>query len=271
MASERVPLRGAALVAAAADVLRQPAAALLVDLDGTLSHIAPRPELATIRAPARRAVRTLLGRLTLVAAISGRGASDARRLLDVPGVLYIGNHGMEALVGRQRWAHPEAAAWRAQIAKVLHDVALCVQRADVRYEPKGLTASIHYRGAADPEAAREAILAALAALPEAAPLRITEGRQVVEIRPPVAGSKGTAVSCLVRRYGLRAALYLGDDRTDLDAVSTLQTARAEGQVRALTVAVASAEAPAELLAAADGTVDGVAGVEALLGALADGA
>jgi trehalose 6-phosphate phosphatase len=264
-------LRGPALVAAAAAVLREPAAALLVDLDGTLSRIAPRPELATIHPSARRAVRTLLGRLTLVAAISGRGASDARRLLDVPGVVYIGNHGMEALVGHQYWAHPEAAACRAHIATVLHDVAVCIQRADVRFEPKGLTASIHYRGVADPEAARETILAALAALPEAAPLYITEGRQVIEIRPPVALTKGTAVGCLVRRYGLRAALYLGDDRTDLDAVRTLQTARAEGQVHALTVAVTSSEAPTELLAAADGTVEGVAGVEVLLGALAAGA
>ena len=269
MSGEGAVLRGGALVAAAADLLRQPLAALLVDLDGTLSRIAPRPELATVRAPARRAVRTLLGRLTLVAAISGRSASDARRLLDVPGVVYVGNHGMEALVGRQRWAHPEAAACRAQIAAVLRAVAIGVQRGDVRYEPKGLTASIHYRGAADPEAAREAILAALSSLPEAAPLHITEGRQVIEIRPPVALSKGTAVGCLVRRYGLCAALYLGDDRTDLDAVRTLQTARAEGQVRALTVAVASSEAPPELLAAADGTVDGVAGVEALLTTLAN--
>jgi trehalose 6-phosphate phosphatase len=270
MAGERHPLRGAALVAAAGAVLRQPSAALLVDLDGTLSRIAPRPELSTIRPAARQAVRTLLGRLTVVAAISGRSASDARRLLDVPGVVYVGNHGMEALIGHHHWAHPEAAACRDQIATVLHDVAVCVKRPDVRYEPKGLTASIHYRGAADPEAVRSEILTALASIPESAPLHVTEGRQVVEIRPPVAVSKGTAVSCLVRRYGLGAALYLGDDRTDLDAVRTLHTARAEGQTRALTVAVASSEAPPELLREADGTVDGVAGVETLLHALAAG-
>ncbi len=263
-------LRGEALLAAAGEVLHQPGAALLVDLDGTLSRIAPRPELATIRPAAREAVRTLLGRLTLVAAISGRGAADARRLLDVPGVVYVGNHGMEALVGRRHWTHPEAAACREPIAITLREAARCVQRADVRYEPKGLTASIHYRGAADPEAAREAILAALASIPAAAPLRITEGRQVVELRPPVAVSKGTAVGCLLRRYGLRAALYLGDDRTDLDAMRTLHTAGAEGQARVLTVAVNSTEAPAELLAEADGAVNGVAGVEALLDALAAG-
>jgi trehalose 6-phosphate phosphatase len=268
MRNSRPPLRGAALVAAADALLRQPKAALLVDLDGTLSRIASRPELAAVQPAAREAVRALMGRLTLVAAISGRSAIDARRLLDLPGVLYIGNHGMEALVGTRYWAHPEAAACRGEVATALRETETCVQRPDVRYEPKGLTASIHYRGAADPEAAREAILAALAVIPQAAPLHITEGRQVVEIRPPVALSKGTAVGCLLRRYGLCAALYLGDDRTDLDAIHTLHTARAEGQAQALAVAVASSEAPPELLADADGTVDGVAGVEALLMALA---
>lgn len=265
----RRPLRAEALVGAAGNLLRHPGAALLVDLDGTLSRIAPRPDLATIQPPARQGVQALLGRLSLVAAISGRSAKDAYRMLDLPGVVYVGNHGMEAQIGGRYWAHPAAAACREQVATALRETAKYLQRTDIRYEPKGLTASIHYRGAADPERAREAILTALAAIPATAALDITEGRQVVEIRPRVALSKGTAVSCLLRRYGLGAALYLGDDRTDLDAFRTLHTAQAEGQASVLAVAVASSEAPAELLTEADGTVDGVAGVEGLLSALAD--
>ncbi|HEY7064945.1 MAG TPA: trehalose-phosphatase [Chloroflexota bacterium] len=267
MAGQWASLRGTALVAAARAVLREPQAALLVDIDGTLSRIAPTPEAATVSPAARDAVRALLGQLTVVAAISGRSASDARRMLDLPGVLYIGNHGMEARIGQYHWTHPEAEACRAQVARVLREVERCLPNADLGFESKGLTASIHYRGAADPAACREAVLAAVAASPDAAPLRITEGRQVVELRPPVAVSKGTAATCLLRRYGLCGALFLGDDRTDLDAVRALHTARAEGLARVLAVAVASAEAPAELLAEADGTVDGVAGVEALLAKL----
>src|SRR5918912_4532457 len=136
MQANGAPLRGAALADAAAKILRQSPAALLLDLDGTLSRIAPRPELATIRPVARRAVRALLGRLTVIAAISGRSASDARRLLRVSGVVYVGNHGMEALVGRRGWVHPEAAAYRGHVAAVLRDVPPRLQRADVRYEAK---------------------------------------------------------------------------------------------------------------------------------------
>jgi len=243
---------------------------LLTDLDGTLSPIAPTPELARVAPGARVALRALVRRLAVVAVLTGRSAMDARRMLRVPGVTYVGNHGMEALVGRRRWIHPDAARAAPAIAAVLAGLPARLRRDDVRYEPKGLTASIHYRGARDAPAARAAILAALAALPEAATLRITEGRRVVELRPPIEVSKGTAAECLLRRGSLRGALFLGDDRTDLDAMRALHAARARG-VRTLAVAVASAEAPPELLAEADGVVESVAAVEALLGALAVGA
>jgi trehalose 6-phosphate phosphatase len=140
----------------------------------------------------------------------------------------------------------------------------------VRYEVKQYGLALHYRGAADSAAARAAILDALTRSPEAAALRIVEGRQVVELRPTVEATKGTAATCLLRRHALRAALYLGDDRTDLDAVQALHAARADGGVATLTVAVASPETPPALLAAADGVVDGVPGVAALLAALAGG-
>jgi trehalose 6-phosphate phosphatase len=254
-------------VAEARAVLAVAPCGLLTDLDGTLSPIAPTPELARVAPGARRALRALVGRLALVAVVTGRSAPNARRMLRVAGVTYVGNHGMEALVGRRRWTHPDAAHAAKAIAAVLAALPSRLRRDDVRYEPKGLTASIHYRGSRDPDAARAAILAALDALPEAASLRVTEGRQVVELRPPVDATKGTAAVCLLRRAGLRAALFLGDDRTDLDAMRALHAARARG-VRTLAVAVASAEAPPELLAQADGAVESVAAAVELLTALA---
>ena len=72
------------------------------------------------------------------------------------------------------------------------------------------------------------------------------GRKVVELRPPVAADKGTAVRALLAERGLRRALYAGDDTTDLDAFRGL-----DGLEVAVRVAVASAEAPAGLREAAD--------------------
>jgi trehalose 6-phosphate phosphatase len=85
---------------------------------------------------------------------------------------------------------------------------------------------------------------------------------VLEVRPPVDAHKGTAVRTLVARAGVRRALYAGDDRTDVDAFDGL-----DGLELGVRVAVASAEAPPELLEAADVVVDGTEGVLELLRAL----
>ena len=260
-------LRGAELLVAARRVLGIAQAGLLTDVDGTLSAIVPRPEQAVVRAPVRQALRRLVPRLAVVAAVSGRAAADVRRLVGVPGLVYVGNHGLEARVGRRRWEHPEAALSRPRIAAALAALEATLHLPGLQYEPKGLTASIHYRNAVEPERACAAILAALAARPEADSLRVTEGRRVVELRPPVQVNKGTAVACLLRRHALQGALFLGDDRTDVDAARALHNARAAG-LETLVIAVESDEAPTELLAEADGVVQGVDGVEVLLRALA---
>ena len=74
---------------------------------------------------------------------------------------------------------------------------------------------------------------------------------VVEVRPPVALSKGEAVRSYIRRHGIAAAMALGDDRTDAEAFAVLREMREEGSVRGLCVAVATGDAPAELLESAD--------------------
>jgi trehalose 6-phosphate phosphatase len=90
------------------------------------------------------------------------------------------------------------------------------------------------------------------------------GRKVLEIRPPVAADKGTAVTALLASVPARLALYAGDDTTDLDAFEGLARA---GLDRAVRVAVESEEGPAELLAAADLVVVGPAQLASLLATL----
>jgi trehalose 6-phosphate phosphatase len=69
-------------------------------------------------------------------------------------------------------------------------------------------------------------------------------------------------------YRLRGVLFLGDDRTDLDAFATLRTWRDEGRVAGAAIAAANPESGSELMEGADFWVDGVPGVEWLLGEVA---
>lgn len=205
-------------------------AAILLDVDGTLAPIATRPEDARVPEETRDEVARLAGRYALVACVSGRTGADARRLVGVDGVRYVGSHGLEL--------EPEAEDWRERI----HAFGAGI---DWPVEDKGLTVSFHYRQAGDEDAA-------LAYLEEVAERAHREGlvprfgRKVLEIRPPVHADKGTAVRHLLSDAGLERALYAGDDTTDLDAFQAL-----DGLELGVRVAVSSDEAPEDLVSSAD--------------------
>jgi trehalose 6-phosphate phosphatase len=210
------------------------AAAILLDVDGTLAPIVARPEQAQVPAETRDEVARLAGRYALVACVSGRTGDDARRMVGVDGVVYVGSHGLEL--------EPEARRWRERLRSFADTV-------DWPVEDKGLTVSFHYREADDEEAALD-YLDEVADRAREQGLAPRFGRKVLELRPPVDADKGTAVRALLSERGLRRALYAGDDTTDLDAFRAL-----DGLELAARVAVSSDEAPQELVREADVTVD----------------
>jgi trehalose 6-phosphate phosphatase len=219
-------------------------AALLLDVDGVLAPIVPVPHEASVPPETQDELRRLNDRYALVACISGRSAADARRIVGLDELVYVGEHGLEL--------EPEATAWSER----LQQFAATVDWADVERKP--LTVTFHYRRAEDEDEALT-MLNAVAARARHEGFVARFGRKVLELRPPVAAHKGTAVAHLLGERGLGRALYAGDDTTDLDAFAAL--AGLEVGVR---VAVASPEGPAELREAADIVVDGPAEVLQLL-------
>jgi trehalose 6-phosphate phosphatase len=219
--------------------------AIILDVDGTLAPIVPRPDLATVPDDTRAELERLVERYLLVACVSGRAGADAGRLVGVEGIEYVGNHGLEL--------DPRAAELAGEIRRFREAVGLPV-------EDKTLSLSYHYREAEDEERARSD-LEAVAVKARAAGLDARWGRKVLEIRPPVPADKGTAVRALLERVGARLGLYAGDDTTDLDAFVGLVTAGLDHSVR---VAVRSDEGPAELAEAADLVVSGPAEMAGLL-------
>jgi trehalose 6-phosphate phosphatase len=91
---------------------------------------------------------------------------------------------------------------------------------------------------------------------------------VLEIRPPVRIDKGAGIVSLLSDASLAAAVYVGDDVTDLDAFRGLTELKERGVVEyALRVGVRSDETPPELEQEADALVEGTDGVRDLLRAL----
>ena len=204
-------------------------AAIMLDVDGTLAPIVARPELASVPDETRAELRRLVARYALVACISGRTGVDARKVVCVDGPLYVGVHGLELA--------PEAERWRGPLQEFAESVDWPVE---------------------DEEAAL-AILRGVAERATALGLQAQFGRKVLEVRPPVAADKGTAVRALLEPRGLRRALYAGDDTTDLDAFRGL-----DGLDVSVRIAVASVEGPPELREAADIVVESPAALVELL-------
>ena len=80
--------------------------ALVLDVDGTLAPIAPRPELAFVPEETHAELVRLAGRYLLVACVSGRSGEDARRLVGVDGIEVVGNHGLDLDPGAHGLADP---------------------------------------------------------------------------------------------------------------------------------------------------------------------
>ena len=208
-------------------------AALLFDVDGVLAPIVPRPQDARVPDETRTELRRLAATYGLVACVSGRSSDDARRIVGVPGLVFAGEHGLEL--------DPDAELWIDALDRFTRETD------EWTAERKRLTLSYHYREAAD-EPAAVAVLERVAERARTVGLVPRWGRKVLEIRPPVAADKGTAVASLLAEHGLTRALYAGDDTTDLDAFRVLGEPGLELAVR---VAVASAESPRALSEAAD--------------------
>jgi trehalose 6-phosphate phosphatase len=244
--------------------------AVLLDVDGVLAPITRHADDAHVPEPTRVALIAVARRYGLVACVSGRRAATARRIVSLGSITYVGNHGAEVLRGGATAVEldPEVAAWSERIARFADETwTEKLDRLRVRAEDKDVIRAYHWRGAPDEAAAEEGVRE-VAESAEEAGFVIHWGRKVLEVRPPVDLNKGRGVEHLLADADLDAALYAGDDKTDLDAFEGLRKLVAESRLQsAVCVGVRSDETPAELETQSDVLVDGPAGVRALLAAL----
>jgi trehalose 6-phosphate phosphatase len=245
-------------------------AAILLDIDGTLAPIVQHASDASVPETTRQLLIKLARRYGVVACVSGRQASDARAMVSIGTITYLGSHGAEML--RAGWTESVLQPGLDEWARKIHDFAREADSADlrrtrVRIEDKGPIVAFHWRGAPDEDSAK-AVVDAIAARAEAAGLRTHWGRKVLEVRPPVRIDKGAGIRSLLADAEIDAALYAGDDATDLDAFRALAELVQEGKLgRAVRIGVRSEEGPSEIATKADIVVEGTEGVQELLTAL----
>jgi trehalose 6-phosphate phosphatase len=193
-------------------------AALLLDLDGTLLDIAPTPDTVVVpdRLPAtlHRLREALEGALAIV---TGRPVAQVDALLPDGPYAIAGEHG--AVIRH----HPAGSLQRALLPDVPRDwlsVAeqLAADHHGVLLERKLHGFVLHYRLA---PAAQDVLSAALERLLSGADrgFELLPSLMAWEIRAHGI-DKGTAVAALMAEppFANRVPVFIGDDRTDLDAI-----------------------------------------------------
>jgi trehalose 6-phosphate synthase/phosphatase len=256
--AELHPLGDAEFEAWLGEFLQSYRLALFLDYDGTLCPLQDHPSMAKLSPAMRRALNGCASRAdTKVAVVSGRALADVTAIVDHPGLIFAGNHGLE-IEGENfpRFVHEDLVHYRhraEELARSLENLAV-----DGAWtEAKGPTLTYHYRAVPPPN--RESLIQEAQNIIHEAGYQARDAHQAVEARPPIGWDKGRAVLHVLRSlYGPAwsehvRVVYVGDDHTDEDAFRFLAGL-------AITFRVGSADTPTE----ATRRLPNVAGVGRLL-------
>ncbi|OBK48454.1 trehalose-phosphatase [Mycobacterium kubicae] len=197
------------------------APAVFFDFDGTLSDIVEDPAAAKPVAGASEALQELAAHCP-VAILSGRDLADVTQRVGLPGLWYAGSHGFE-LTAPDGTHHQNDAA--AKAIPVLEQAAAQLREEigsipGVAVEHKRFGVSVHYRNTARDRVGE--VAAAVRAAGRRESLRVTTGREVIELRPDIDWDKGKTLRWVIDHLhdagsGPLVPVYLGDDITDEDA------------------------------------------------------
>jgi trehalose 6-phosphate phosphatase len=187
--------------------------ALLLDVDGTLVDIAPRPDEVHVPDDLCRALARLLeltgGALALV---SGRPIRDIDRLFSPLMLPVIGGHGAEMRVRGEKVitaAEPLPQPLRSALARARgFDPGIVV-------EDKGYSMGLHYRNAPQAEQRLRAHIATVRAEFAGEATEVLPGKALLEVKRPGV-NKGNGVRRLMSLspFAGRKPVFIGDDVTD---------------------------------------------------------
>jgi trehalose 6-phosphate synthase/phosphatase len=200
--------------------------ALFLDYDGTLTPMRRHPSEATLNAQMRKAITACAKRDdTDVTIVSGRSLTDITKTVGIPGLTYVGNHGLEIEgPGLESYKHPDLEHYLGRLHGLIAALEeICIPGAWVEEKRGSLT--FHFREADEPQ--HENLARGARLLIQNAGFQPRPAHCAMEARPPVGWDKGHAVLHVLRSiYGPSwsgdvRTIYVGDDETDEDAFRVL--------------------------------------------------
>ncbi len=209
-----------------AAIATTPVLLVACDFDGTLAPLVGDPSVAAPHPGAMEALAALSSLdHTHAALVSGRGRDDLASLSHAPAsLLLIGSHGAEAPdLSPVHGAVVDAASRLDELEREVRVIAQATPGALVERKPLAVALHVRQSTAEDAQRALADVMVGPARRPG---VYLREGSHVLELcllSPSDGADKGTALTRLRERTGATAVVFLGDDKTDAEALRTLRT------------------------------------------------
>lgn len=202
-------------------------AVFFFDYDGTLTPIVEQPDLAKISPEMKEIIRQLSLKYKL-AIVSGRGRRNLQTLVDIPGIFYAGDHGLDIIGPDISMIHPKVKKFLPLIQNISKSLDKSLSHIPgVIVEKKKMSVAIHYRQVSKEDLPGLKLPLKKILKENRENIRLLTGKKVVEFLPNIEWNKGKAVLWILNTLGLdwseHKIFYLGDDTTDEDAFRILRT------------------------------------------------
>ena len=206
---------------------------LLTDFDGTLTPILKHPDLVTLPEEVRQVLVNISeNKAFILGIITGRSLRQIKKLVNIPGILYAANHGVELEGPGIRFVSKEAKKARYLLWHIYMRLFKSLKHIEgILIEDKGLSVSLHYRSvkkSGDVEHVTRILQDTIKPFLDKKMLFLHTGKMVYEIRPPVKWDKAITIKWLLTNYfplefsadGL--LIYMGDDKADIEVFDNLR-------------------------------------------------
>lgn len=199
---------------------------LFFDFDGTLVPIQNDPSSCWPDKKIKAYLKKILNsKLAHIAILSGRSLKDIKKRINIKGIYYSGNHGLEISGPDLMFTHPEVKPAVKSIKRAKQVISRNISHIPgVFLEDKHLSFTMHFR-MADKEGkklAKSIFKHVLSREFYNIPFKVLKGKEVIELAPFIDWDKGRAVHLILKNVPEGyMPIYIGDDLTDETAFSAL--------------------------------------------------
>ncbi|CAG0881639.1 unnamed protein product [Cyprideis torosa] len=201
---------------------------MLLDYDGTLAPIVMDPKVALMRPEMAQVLRRLNNHPDVtIAILSGRNIEEMKHMIDIEGIIYAGNHGLEILhPDGSVFTHPLCKQFMTDTEKIMQELQSNCCTGGAWVEQKDMMMTFHYRKV--PNEQRKELVTKARSIIEGNGFKALKGDMCLEAWPPVEWDKGQASIHILRTtFGVdwftRAKIiYVGDDELDEPAMQMLK-------------------------------------------------